>query len=94
MATQLFPEYHVIIVPGLHDSSPHHWQSRRQRRHAQFSRVQQADRARRLRGELFRGASLGHIKPTPDWTTGMPEWPSCIAWLIWRTMNGWHFRHD
>jgi predicted alpha/beta hydrolase family esterase len=43
MATQLFPEFHVIIVPGLHDSSPTHWQSRWQRRHAEFSRVHQAD---------------------------------------------------
>jgi predicted alpha/beta hydrolase family esterase len=43
MATQLFPDFHVIIVPGLHDSSPAHWQSRWQRRHAEFSRVRQDD---------------------------------------------------
>lgn len=43
MAHQLFPDYHVIIVPGLHDSSPEHWQSRWQRRHAEFSRVRQDD---------------------------------------------------
>lgn len=43
MATQLFPEYHLIIVPGLHDSSPDHWQSRWQRRFSEFSRVRQAD---------------------------------------------------
>ena len=43
MATQLFPDFHVIIVPGLHDSGPAHWQSRWQRRHAEFSRVRQDD---------------------------------------------------
>ncbi|MFL6656483.1 MAG: RBBP9/YdeN family alpha/beta hydrolase [Massilia sp.] len=43
MATQLFPDFHVIIVPGLHDSSPEHWQSRWERRHAEFSRVRQDD---------------------------------------------------
>ncbi len=43
MATQLFPDFHVIIVPGLHDSSPGHWQSRWERRHAEFSRVRQDD---------------------------------------------------
>jgi uncharacterized protein len=43
MATQLFPEFHVIIVPGLHDSSPEHWQSRWHRRHPEFSRVRQDD---------------------------------------------------
>lgn len=41
MATQLFPEFHVIIVPGLHDSSPEHWQSRWHRRHPEFARVRQ-----------------------------------------------------
>jgi hypothetical protein len=41
MATQLFPDFHVIIVPGLHDSSPAHWQSRWHRRHPEFSRVRQ-----------------------------------------------------
>ncbi len=43
MATQLFPDFHVIIVPGLHDSGPAHWQSRWQQRHAEFSRVRQDD---------------------------------------------------
>jgi predicted alpha/beta hydrolase family esterase len=43
MATSLFPEFHVIIVPGLHDSGPAHWQSRWQRRHGGMSRVQQED---------------------------------------------------
>ena len=41
MATQLFPDFHVIIVPGLHDSSPDHWQSRWHRRHPEFARVRQ-----------------------------------------------------
>jgi hypothetical protein len=41
MATQLFPDFHVIIVPGLHDSSPEHWQSRWHRRQPEFSRVRQ-----------------------------------------------------
>ncbi len=43
MATQLFPDFHVIIVPGLHDSSPGHWQSRWHRRHPEFARVRQDD---------------------------------------------------
>ena len=43
MATPLFPDFHVIIVPGLHDSSPAHWQSRWARSHPEFSRVRQAD---------------------------------------------------
>ena len=43
MATQLFPDFHVIIVPGLHDSSPEHWQSRWHRRHPEFARVRQDD---------------------------------------------------
>ena len=43
MATQLFHDFHVIIVPGLHDSSPEHWQSRWHRRHREFSRVRQDD---------------------------------------------------
>lgn len=43
MATQLFPDFHVIIVPGLHDSSPEHWQSRWHRLHPEFSRVRQDD---------------------------------------------------
>lgn len=43
MAQQLFPDFHVIIVPGLHDSSAGHWQSLWQRRHPEFSRVRQDD---------------------------------------------------
>ena len=33
MAQQLFPEFQVIIVPGLHDSSVGHWQTRWHRAH-------------------------------------------------------------
>ncbi len=43
MALQLFPDFHVIIVPGLHDSSPEHWQSLWHRRHPEFARVRQDD---------------------------------------------------
>ena len=43
MATLLFPDFHVIIVPGLHDSGPGHWQSRWHRQHPEFSRVRQDD---------------------------------------------------
>lgn len=43
MATQLFPIFHVIIVPGLHDSSLGHWQSRWHQAHPEFSRVCQDD---------------------------------------------------
>ena len=43
MAQQLFPDFHVIIVPGLHDSGPGHWQSLWHRRHPEWSRVRQDD---------------------------------------------------
>ena len=43
MAIQLFPDFHVIIVPGLHDSSPGHWQSRWHHGHPEFARVRQDD---------------------------------------------------
>jgi predicted alpha/beta hydrolase family esterase len=43
MAQQLFPAFQVIIVPGLHDSSAGHWQSRWQRAHPEFCRVRQDD---------------------------------------------------
>ncbi len=43
MATQLFHEFQVIIVPGLHDSSWDHWQSRWHRRNPAFARVRQRD---------------------------------------------------
>ncbi len=41
MASQLFPDFNVIIVPGLHDSSWDHWQSRWHRLHPHFARVRQ-----------------------------------------------------
>jgi predicted alpha/beta hydrolase family esterase len=43
MAQQLFPEVQVILVPGLHDSGPDHWQSRWQRARPEFFRVVQDD---------------------------------------------------
>ena len=43
MAQALFPEFQVILVPGLHDSGPEHWQSRWQRSHPEFRRVRQAN---------------------------------------------------
>lgn len=43
MAQQLFPEFQVIIVPGLHDSGPGHWQTRWHRAHPEFDRVRQDD---------------------------------------------------
>ena len=43
MAQQLFPEFQVIIVPGLHDSGPGHWQTRWHRAHPAFFRVRQDD---------------------------------------------------
>ncbi len=41
MATNLFSEFHIILVPGLHDSGPEHWQSRWQRLYPGFARVRQ-----------------------------------------------------
>lgn len=43
MAQQLYPEFHVIVVPGLHDSGPGHWQTLWQQRHPEFDRVRQHD---------------------------------------------------
>lgn len=43
MAQALFPDVQIILVPGLHDSGPDHWQSRWQRAHPEFRRVVQAD---------------------------------------------------
>ena len=43
MAQQLFPDFHVIIVPGLHNSGPGHWQTLWQQAHPDFVRVQQND---------------------------------------------------
>ena len=40
---ELFPEFHVIVVPGLHNSGPGHWQTRWQQRHPEFVRVRQDD---------------------------------------------------
>ena len=42
MAAELFPDFQVILVPGLHNSGPDHWQSRWQRAHPEFYRVEQA----------------------------------------------------
>lgn len=36
-------EYRVLVVPGLHDSDEPHWQSRWQRLHPHYERVQQDD---------------------------------------------------
>jgi predicted alpha/beta hydrolase family esterase len=41
MAHQLYPEFQVIVVPGLHDSGPGHWQTLWQHRHPEFFRVYQ-----------------------------------------------------
>ncbi|NHZ92860.1 alpha/beta hydrolase [Massilia sp. CCM 8733] len=41
--TELFPHFQVIVVSGLHDSGPGHWQSRWQRLHPEFVRVRQDD---------------------------------------------------
>ena len=41
MPAQLFPEFQVIIVPGLHDSGPGHWQTLWQQAHPEFVRVRQ-----------------------------------------------------
>jgi predicted alpha/beta hydrolase family esterase len=43
MVRELFPDFQVILVPGLHDSGPGHWQSRWQRRHPECWRVVQDD---------------------------------------------------
>ena len=37
--TELFPHFQVIVVSGLHDSGPGHWQ----RLHPEFVRVRQDD---------------------------------------------------
>lgn len=41
MALRSFSDYRVLIVPGLHNSGPEHWQSRWQRLYPQFERVEQ-----------------------------------------------------
>ena len=43
MAQELFPDFQVILVPGLHDSGAGHWQTRWQRAHPEFWRVRQDD---------------------------------------------------
>ncbi len=43
MAQELFREFQVIVVPGLHNSSPDHWQSLWHARHPEFFRVEQDD---------------------------------------------------
>lgn len=43
MRQELFPEFQVILVPGLHDSGAGHWQTRWQAAHPEFYRVQQDD---------------------------------------------------
>lgn len=43
MAHELFPDFQVILVPGLHDSGADHWQTRWQRAHPEFWRVRQDD---------------------------------------------------
>ena len=42
MRQTLFPDFHLILVPGLHDSSVGHWQSRWERAH-HLDRVRQDD---------------------------------------------------
>ncbi len=43
MRQELFPDFQVILVPGLHDSGPGHWQTRWQGAHPEFWRVTQDD---------------------------------------------------
>jgi predicted alpha/beta hydrolase family esterase len=43
MRKELFPEFQVILVPGLHDSGAGHWQTRWQATHSEFYRVHQDD---------------------------------------------------
>ena len=43
MATCSLPDYRVLIVPGLHNSEPQHWQSHWQRLYPGFERVEQDD---------------------------------------------------
>ena len=43
MDAALLSHFHVIIVPGLHNSGPDHWQTRWQARYPGFARVQQDD---------------------------------------------------
>ncbi|MFP5392744.1 MAG: RBBP9/YdeN family alpha/beta hydrolase, partial [Gammaproteobacteria bacterium] len=43
MDAELLSNFHVIIVPGLHNSGPGHWQTRWQAAFPDFVRVQQDD---------------------------------------------------
>lgn len=43
MAPGSLQDYRVLLVPGLHNSGPQHWQSRWQRLHPEFERVEQDD---------------------------------------------------
>lgn len=43
MAQELYPQYQVILVPGLHNSSADHWQSLWHASHPEFVRVGQDD---------------------------------------------------
>jgi uncharacterized protein len=43
MASGSLRDFRVLVVPGLHNSGPQHWQSRWQRLHPDFERVEQAD---------------------------------------------------
>lgn len=43
MVTKHFPDFHIILVPGLHDSGPGHWQTRWEQRDPALKRVRQAD---------------------------------------------------
>ncbi len=39
--TALLSHFRILLVPGLHNSGPDHWQSRWQNLHARFERVEQ-----------------------------------------------------
>ncbi len=43
MRNELFPDFQVILVPGLNDSGADHWQTRWQAAHPEFWRVSQDD---------------------------------------------------
>ena len=84
MALRSFSDYRVLIVPGLHNSGPGHWQSRWQRLYPQFERVEQddwekpdlaawsarLDRARRWNCKYIDGGALGHINAE----SGLGDW--------------------
>ncbi len=43
MVQELYPQFQVILVPGLHNSSSDHWQSLWHASHPEFVRVEQDD---------------------------------------------------